>query len=231
MTRPRLLLLLTVVLLVAAAVAGVAQPRLGRAADAGRSTITVTGTGSVSTVPDRASFAFSVDAHAAGAGAALAKIETAEQSVLAAVKSTGVADADIQTTQVSLSPTTSQNGAITGYTASITITAVTSLAGAGALVDAAVGAGATGVSGPNLTQSDQDGLYRQALAKAVANAAAKAKAIAAAAAVDLGPAQTVVEGSTATPIVNARGAAAPSLPIEPGTQTVDATVTVTYTAS
>ena len=71
----------------------------------------------------------------------------------------------------------------------------------GPLVDAAVSAGATGVSGPSLALSDQDALYAVALKNAVANAQAKAKAIADATGLQLGAVQTVVEGSSSTPIV------------------------------
>ena len=226
------MIFLAVVLLAAAAVAGVAQPRFGHAADTSSGGITVTGGGSVTTVPDRASFDLSVDARALTASGALTKVETAAVAVAAAVKDAGVGATDIQTSQVSLSPTTSDSGSITGYAASVTVTARTTLPKAGAVVDAAVGAGATGVSGPNLTRSDQSGLYRQALQKAVADATDKAKALAEAGSLTLGRVRTIVEGSSSTPIPFAQKSdASAGLPIEPGTQTIDATVTVTFDAS
>jgi uncharacterized protein len=231
--RLRSILLLSLLLLAAAAIAGVARPREGRAADTPASsvkTVTVTGSGSVTTVPDRASFDFTVDTQAPTAQAALARNAAAAAAMIAAIKNAGVADADLQTGQVSLSPRMNDAGTdVLGYTASNTVTASIALAKAGALVDAAVGAGATGVSGPMLTRSDSDALYDKALQAAVANAAGKAKTLATTAGLSLGGVQTMVEGSQ-QPVVFAAGkmdATAPT-PIEAGTQTIDATVTVTY---
>jgi uncharacterized protein len=234
--RLRSILLLSLLLLAAAAIAGVARPREGRAADTPTTpakTVTVSGAGSVTTVPDRASFDFTVDTQAATARSALAQNAAAAAAMIAAIKNAGVADADLQTGQVSLSPRLNDAGTeVLGYTASNTVSATIAIAKAGALVDAAVGAGATGVSGPTLTRSDSDALYDKALQSAVANAAEKAKALAAAAGLTLGGVQTMVEGSQ-QPIVFAAGkmdANAPT-PIEAGTQTIDATVTVTYALS
>jgi uncharacterized protein YggE len=231
--RLRSILLLSLLLLAAAAIAGVARPREGRAADTPSTpakTVTVTGAGSITTVPDRASFSFTVDTQAATAQAALARNAAAAAAMIAAIKNAGVADADLQTGQVSLSPRLNDAGTdVLGYTASNTVTAAIALAKAGALVDAAVGAGATGVSGPALTRSDSDALYAQALQAAVANARDKAKTLATAAGLSLGGVQTMVEGSQ-QPVVYAAGKmdAGVATPIEPGTQTIDASVTVTY---
>jgi uncharacterized protein YggE len=231
--RLRSILLLSLLLLAAAAIAGVARPREGRAADTPSTpakTVTVTGAGSITTVPDRASFSFTVDTQAATAQAALARNAAAAAAMIAAIKNAGVADADLQTGQVSLSPRLNDAGTdVLGYTASNTVTAAIALAKAGALVDAAVGAGATGVSGPALTRSDSDALYARALQAAVANARDKAKTLATTAGLSLGGVQTMVEGSQ-QPVVYAAGKmdAGVATPIEPGTQTIDASVTVTY---
>ena len=143
----------------------------------------MTGDGKVTTVPDRASFDFTVETRADDRKAALAQNADGAAAVIAAVKDAGVPAADIQTSQVSLSPQTDQDGTqIVGYTASNSIDVKTTIAKAGPVVDAAVGAGADGVSGPNLSRSDADSLYRDALKDAVADAHDKAEAIAAAAA-------------------------------------------------
>lgn len=234
MMRLRWILLLAGVLLLASAVAGVAQPHFGHAAGTtSTKTITVTGNGSVTSVPDRAGFDFTVESHATTAKAALAQNAAAATAVIAALKNTGVTDADIQTSQVSLSPQTKQDGTqIIGYVASNSVSVKTTIAKAGSLVDAAVGAGADGVSGPNLSISDQDSKYNDALTKAVAAAHAKAQTLAAAAGVTLGGVQAIVEGQAQFPVPMAQKADfAAGVPIQPGTQTVDATVTVTYTAS
>jgi uncharacterized protein len=229
--RFRWMLLVVALVLAASAIAGVAQPRLGRSADAPAKTITVTGHGNVTTVPDRASFDFTVKSRAATATAAIGQNGDAAAALAAALKRAGVAADDLQTSQLSLSPRTNENGSeILGYEASTTISAKTSIAKAGSVVDAAVGAGAGSVSGPNLSRSDQDALYRDALKRAVADAHAKAEALAAAGGLTLGGAQSLVEGSIATPLPIAAQKLDFAPTIEPGTQTVDATVTVTYAA-
>jgi uncharacterized protein YggE len=234
MMRLRWILLLAGVLLLASAIAGVAQPRFGHAAGTtATKTITVTGNGSITAVPDKAGFDFTVETKAATAKAALAQNATAAAAVVAAVKNAGVADADIQTSQVALSPQTNPAGTqILGYSASNSISVKTTIAKAGSLVDAAVGAGADGVSGPSLSISDQDVKYRDALTKAVASAHAKAQTLADAAGLNLGGVQTIVEGAAPYPIPFAQKAdMSAGVAIQPGTQTVDATVTVTYAAS
>src|SRR5438067_7585522 len=223
MTRLRTILLLAGVLLTAAAIAGVAQPHLGRAAATpAAKTITVTGSGSVDTVPDRAGFEFTVDTRAATAKAALAQNAMQAAAVGAALKNAGIDAAAIQTSQVSLSLQTNQAGTeIVGYAASTSVSVTSTIAKAGSLVDAAVAAGADGVSGPNLSLSDQDAQYRAALKLAVADAHTKAQTLAAAASLTLGGAQTITEGAGQTPIVWAQKAspAADGVAIEPGTQT------------
>ena len=234
MMRLRYAFLLAAVLLAASAIAGVAQPQLGRSAAAtSAKTITVNGHGTVTTVPDRASFSFTVDTRAQTAAGALGRNADRSAAVVAALKNAGVTAADIQTSQVYLSPQTSENGtSIIGYAASTSIVVKTTIAKAGSIIDAAVGAGADGVSGPSLSRSDEDALYRDALKNAVSDARDKAAALASAAGLTLGGAQTVVEGGGQTPIPLVAGAKADSsVAIEPGTQTIEANVTITYSAS
>jgi uncharacterized protein YggE len=234
MTRLRTALLLAGALVAASALAGVAQPRLGRAADTpAPKTITVTGNGIVTTVPDRAGFSFTAESRAATATAALARNADAAAAVIQAVKGQGVPASDIQTSQVSLSPQTTPDGTtVVGYVASSSISVTSSIGKAGAIVDAAVHAGADGVSGPSLSRSDQALLVKSALADAVADAKDKAGALARAAGLSLGAVQSIQEGSAPMPIVWAAPKAdASGVPIEPGTQEITATVTVTYTAT
>ncbi len=97
----------------------------------------------------------------------------------------------------------------------------------------AVGAGATSVSGPSLSLSDAAGLYRDALKQALADAKLKAQALADGSGLTLGGVESIAEGSSPSPLPLAgkMDAAGSSTPIEPGTQDVQATVTVTYSAS
>ena len=135
-----------------AAFAGVFQPsgaRSAPAADASSGGITVLGTGSTNVTPDRASFEFGTVSQAATANAALAASSQSVARVIAALKKAGVAQADIQTSDVSLSPRMNDNGnEIVGYTASNNVTAtIRKLGDAGDVVDAAVGAGANRSTG------------------------------------------------------------------------------------
>jgi uncharacterized protein len=215
-----------------AAFAGVFQPTGANSASTDPSSggITVLGTGSATVVPDRASFAFGTVSQATTASAALTASSQSVARVITALKKASVAQADVQTSDVSLSPRMNDQGnQIVGYTASNTVTAtIRKIGDAGDVVDAAVGAGANQVSGPNLLASDQDAAYRSALKGAVADARAKAEALAAASSSTLGKITAIVEGGGGIPVPLVAGAKDSSVPIEPGTQKIEATVSVTF---
>ena len=217
-----------------AAFAGVFQP-LGAngqsAGDASAAGITAVGTGSVSVTPDRAAFTFGTISQATTAAAALAASSGDVTRIVAALGKAGVARADIQTAEVSLSPRMNENGdAIVGYTATDSVTAtMRTIAKAGDAIDAAVGAGANQVYGPNLVASDQDAAYRNALKAAVAQARAKAETLASTAGMKLGRITAITEsGATPQPVFAAALAKDSAAPIEPGTQMIQATVSVTF---
>jgi uncharacterized protein YggE len=217
-------------LLTAAALAGVLRPDGAGAADPATTpdTVTVTGNGSVSAVPDRAEISAGGETRAPTAKAALAANGAAMQKVLAALRSNGGKDVTTQT--VSLSTAFDQNGQPNGFVASNVASAETTLAGAGALIDAAVAAGANTVYGPSLSRSDADELYRQALAKAVDDAKERASVLAKAAGRSLGSVTAIVESGSAPPIPYAAKASAAqdSTPVVSGPQETEASVSVTY---
>jgi hypothetical protein len=195
-------------------------------------TITVNGTGIVTTVPDEAQFTFGVSTTAATAKAALGANATRMTRLIAALKQAGIAPADIQTAEISLSPNTNENGSkVLSFTASNTVTVKTKqIAKAGAIVDAAVGAGANLVSGPSLGPSDQQVLQRRALKAAVADARGRALAISQAARVRLGAVISVSETSS-SPVQfapTAKAAASPATPVEPGSVQVEEDVTAVF---
>src|SRR5579862_6003435 len=187
MTRLRYVLLISGVVLVAAAIAGVAQPSKVGAATNSTTTITVTGNGTVNATPDKASFDFGVQVNGPTAANAISKDNDAANAIIAALKNAGIPDSDIQTTSVSLWPQTSSNGErITGYQASNDVNVTAPIKQSGSLVDAAVGAGANNVDGPNLAVGDQSSYYAQALKLAVQDAQTQAQAIATASGLTLG---------------------------------------------
>ena len=219
-------------LMLALAVSALSASSALGAAGAARGTITVSGTGIVTTVPNQADFTFGVSTTAATATAALSADSGQMRAVIDALEKRGIASRDIQTSQVSLSPNTNSNGnRVIGYTATNSVTArIRKLSDAGPVIDAAVTAGANQVSGPNLTSADANQLYRRALRAAIANARGKAATIASAAHLKLGAIRSVDESSsTATPFAKPlAGAASSATPVQPGTIQIEADVTVTF---
>lgn len=215
----------------AVALAGIGRPEAAQSqTEELRNSITVTGTGVVTTVPDRAVFWFGVQSEGRTAAQALNTNAAEMRRVIAALRDAGVAAADVQTQNVSLSPRMSNDGTeVVGYTASNSVSArIRDIDRAGPVIDAAVGAGANQVSGPALVSSDQTELYRSALRAAYANARAKAQALAGAADVTLGRLLIATEAGGPAPLPTDR--TAEQTPIERGTQEIQATVTVTFAA-
>jgi uncharacterized protein len=215
------------------AFAGVLQPGIavGQATEPEPGSLTVHGTGSVDVTPDRASFAFGTVSQARTAAAALEASTDAVARVVGALRREGIAQADIQTADVSLSARWSENGeTIIGYTASNSVTAtIRRLGQAGAVIDAAVAAGANQMSGPNLLASDMRSAYRDAMRAAVADARAKAQALAGASGGTPGRITAMAEGHTAPPPMPAQDSERLAVAqVEPGTQQIEATVTVTF---
>jgi uncharacterized protein YggE len=193
--------------------------------------ITVTGSGAATAVPNRVSFSFGVTTQGKTASDALSANSAEMTRVIAAIKRAGVAAKDVQTSAVSLSPRYSGTGEdIVGYTAANVVAAtIRGVSKAGTVIDAAVGAGANQVYGPSFTRSDAAVLYRRALQAAVANARAKARALATAGKVRLGAVRSIIESSVGpAPVAEKGGAVAAGTPVEPGTQTIQATVTVEF---
>jgi uncharacterized protein len=227
----RLTIIITSLLVLAAVAAVTRAGDAPAAAGDLENGITVQGTASVTAVPDRASLWIGVESQGESARAAFAANATEMRRVLAALKAAGASD--LQTQSVSLSTRLTETGAVQGYSAHNSVSATISQpARAGAVIDAAVAAGANQISGPNLFHGDAEGLYRQALAGAVADARVKAQALASAANVSLGRVTAIVEGGSApSPMpLAARAAAdeASSTPIEPGERDIGATVSVTF---
>jgi uncharacterized protein len=223
--------------LVVAAAAVVAFAGVGRPDSAGGASkptggITVTGTGTVTSVPDEATFTVGVQTQGSTARDALASNSEQMRRVIAAVRLAGVSKADVQTQDVSVSANYSDGNQIDGYSASNSVlVTIRDLTRAGKVLDAASNAGANQVYGPSLSRSDQDALEKKALRDAVGEARTKAEVLAKAAGVSLGRVTAIAEGSPggaepyyATDLRMAKADA----PIEPGTQDIQASVTVTF---
>jgi uncharacterized protein YggE len=225
---------LALLVLGAAAVAGIGRPELaGGAERTALSGITVIGTGSAESVPDEALFSLGVSTNGASARAALAANSAAMRRVLAALERAGVDKKDIKTETVSVSPDYDIEGKSPGgFVARNSVSVrVRDLGRASAILDAASQAGANEVHGPMLSTSDRESFEAEALRKAFSAARKRAEALADAAGVEVGAPTAIVEGFSAEPMPLAARAivdSATSAPIEPGTEEIQATVTVTF---
>jgi uncharacterized protein len=229
----RRILLIAAPLVGALALAAGTVPVSASSAAAEAGGITVQGTASVTSIPDRAELSFGVESKGSSARAALSANAVEMRRVIAALKAAGATD--VKTQYVSLSPQYNDKSEAQGFVATNTVSAtIKQLGRAGAVIDAAVAAGANQVYGPSLSHTDQDELYRQALKAAVANARASAQVLASASDLALGRVTAIVEGGGApqpVPFAAADKAMAESTPIEPGTQQTTANVTVTFSVS
>ena len=227
----RLLLAVAAGLTVVALAGAVGLPDLAGAQDvtpADSDSVTVTGIGSVKAVPDEAQMSFGVETRRPTAQAAVAANADAMRKVINALRQAGARE--IATQWVSVYPFTRDDGTVEGYSASNSVSAVSDVEDAPGLIDAAAEAGANQISGPGLSSSNAEALYRQALAKAVADARLRAEVLAKAAGRSLGEVTTIVEGG-AQPGPLYREAAldsAASTPIVPGQQETSASISVTF---
>jgi len=229
--------------------AGAAGAASSSGADIKDHTITVTGTGSVYATPDVAKFSAGVVTEANKSSDAMAGNAQLMDAVVGAIRDSGIQDKDIRTGRISLEPVynyntqpkdSSEKPQIVGYRASNSVTVtVRNLTQAGAAIDAANGAGANSINGVwfELSDSLAASTYKQALAKAVSDGADKANTIAAAAGLGNLTLKSVSESGTYEPQPLYFGAAAmpraavmaPSTPVSPGEQKVQASVTMAYT--
>jgi uncharacterized protein len=192
--------------------------------------VTVSGVGIVKAIPDEANFSFGVETRGKTAQAAIAANAAAMEKLIAALRQTGARD--IATQWVSVYPVTGETGAaIDGYAASNSVSATIGVQKAGALIDAAADAGANQISGPGMSSSDAERLYRDALSAAVADARKRAEVLAKAAGRELGEISAISEAGSQPPVLyaeKAADAAVASTPVVPGQQETSATVTVTF---
>ena len=133
----------------------------------------ISATGEVSRVPDIAVISAGVVTKGSTATAALQDNAARMQRVVAALKRAGVADRDIQTSNVSLNPEyrypENQSPQLTGYSASNNVSVrFRDVRTSGSILDALVGQGANQISGPNLTIDKPDAALDEARTKAIA---------------------------------------------------------------
>lgn len=139
----------------------------------------INATGSVTRVPDVAVISAGVTTRSATAGGAIRDAAARMARVRAELKRAGVADRDIQTSNISLNPdyvyADDQPPRLKGYNASNQLTVrFRDIADAGAILDALVAVGANQINGPSLTIDKPEAALDEARAKAVAAGRARA---------------------------------------------------------
>ena len=228
---------LGVALVAATALAGCGQQSTGSGIRPPNS-VTASGLGTIQAAPDEATMSFGVTQSGQDPKRLLADTSKAATKIVAALKTAGVAEKDIQTQNVSLFPQTNYaNGktVVTGYDASINVTAkVRELATLGKVIDAGNAAGANTMSGPNFGLAEDSPQTAAAIKKAVADARRKAEAMAKAADKSVGKVLTITD-SGVSPVQppmafadSAVGLKRADVPINPGQLDVSASVLVTF---
>jgi hypothetical protein len=172
---------------------------------------------------------------------ATADVTRRATDVIARVKAFGVDEKDVTTVSYLIEPLSAPRRSeadvarIVGYrVANVVELRIRDLARAGAIIDAAVVAGANTVSSLRFTVADPVRAEAEARALAVRAAATKARQLAEAAGVRLGEVVSVAEGATVRPVFErfarpavAMAGSAPG-PVEPGQLEVSVSVEVHY---
>lgn len=187
------------------------------------------GNATIPVKPDQAQLIVSVVTQSATAQDAGQQNAILATTVIAALNSVVGANGSVQTIGYSVYPRYNTNSIIVGYTATNTVQATTNdISNVGRLIDTANAAGASNVGGITFGLQDPEPVKLQALTKAGQQALTHASAIAAGVGRKTGAVISAEENSTYAPVVTGGiAAAAPTTPVQPGTVTVTANVTVT----
>ena len=209
-------------------------PVSAQAAERIEKLLTVTGEGTVAAAPDSAVIRLGVSSQGKTARAASDANAREMTVVLAAIKESGVADRDIQTTALSLQPQYDPNktGAarLIGFQANNQVTVkIRDVARLPSVLDRAIAGGANEMSGVEFIVSEQGTLLDKARIEAIADARRKAELYAAAAGMKVGRVMAISEeGSTPPQRAFQALRAGAATPLAPGEQTLRAVVTVSY---
>lgn len=203
-------------------------------------TIRVSGVGKVFVVPDRLRLTIQVNVpRAETAVEALSRNSQLTAQVVARLKRFGIAEADIQTTRVSVNPVYDYDKRISpppivGYSAHNEVKVVVKkMEDAGKILDQAVKNGATGFGPLQYESSNRTELEREALKKAADEARTKADLLARQVGATLGRVLTISESAVSTPspivpmAMEAR-AASVDVPVMPGEMEITATVEIVF---
>ena len=210
--------------------------------------LTVTSEGKSTRTPDLAVFNAGVVSEGKTASEALSGNAAAMNKVIGTLKKAGIADKDIQTSQISLNPVYGQpvigpNGQvvqeprIVGYQASNSVTIRSrDIKGFGKVLDALVASGSNQINGPAFQMSDPRAAMDEARGDAMKQARARADLYAKAAGLRVRRLVSISEGGAVEPgprpmVMMARAdkiGAAPPTPVAPGEVELSITVQMVY---
>jgi uncharacterized protein YggE len=202
-------------------------------------TVAVSGFGRARVVPDRLVFTVGVETTATTVDAAVRENNERAAAITAALKRAGVAEDEIQTSNLSVNPQYAyeegKRPRIVGFQVMNNLTVTRDAkAGLGTLLQAAIEAGANHVGSVGFSVADPARGRDQALGAAFTDARAKAELLARAAGRSLGRVVSITESGVQNmppprPAYRMMAeAAAQSMPVEYGTEEVAYTVTVIF---
>lgn len=198
----------------------------------------ISATGESLRTPDIATIGAGVVTQAPSASQAMSDNAARMAATLAALRRAGIADRDIQTASIGLSPqyryADNQPPVLTGYQASNQLSVrFRDVGRAGALLDALVAAGANQINGPNFAVDRPDAALDEARTAALAEARARAELYARAAGLSVKRIVSIREGEgdmaprpMAAMALRAQKAA--DTGIKAGEQTLSVTLSVTF---
>jgi uncharacterized protein len=204
--------------------------------------ITVVGSGQASGTPDMVQISVGVQTQNQNVQQAVSDNAAQMNKLLATLKSSGIAEKDIRTSNYSVSlqqppvaPTPDGKGAVSGQVTylvnnqvDVTLRDVSKL---GSVLDQVVASGANNIFGVNFGISDPSKLQESARSSAMKDAAARAQSLAQLAGVSLGNILSITENVTNSgpmPYYAAGMGTGGATPIQPGQLQVTETVQVTY---
>lgn len=205
--------------------------------------ISVSGTGEVSVVPDVAILNLGVEAQAEKVGQAMDQAAAAMDRVMATLKANGVAEDDIQTQYFNIYPVTrwtDREEILVGYrVTNMANVKIRQMDSVGTVIDAVAEAGGdlTRIHGVTFTVDDPSQYEEEARARAVADAMSAAGQLAELSGVNLGKPTSISESGGYTPYywdynvrysMEGAASAVPTTPISPGETKVMISVHMTF---
>lgn len=198
-------------------------------------TISTSGTGSVSAIPDQMSLTFWIEERGNKLSSQKTLVDDTTNRLINDLNRKGVEDKDIRSYQLQVYPRyeqnddgkTEQNGFVVQREVQVTLTEPENY---DSIIDLALARGVTRVGQVRFEISDQQGLYEQALINAYEQAKAKAERLATSAGLKLSDTLSIAEQSMSRPVMMqmAEVSSRSDKVSLPGQQTIEARVEVTF---